>query len=243
MLKNKDYKKAETIYQQLLSEHPDAIYTGEVNKDISRVRSLADDKDYEAVRWLSKGNAKTRVSAYQLYLTNHPKGKHIEEVKKLIVDCSEDYYKHFKEEIALLKSNEDWNKCIQICNEFDENLDESQWRDEVEALRSECLKRQGGDRDLAALTVEADAKGEDYTAAKQVYLRYLEDNPDSSVKSSITSSVDALDEKIRGGEAWEKILPYVTSEENDLGDRIGRVKGFLAQNPPEELLEGKQHNN
>jgi tetratricopeptide (TPR) repeat protein len=237
MLKNKDYKKAETIYQQLLSEHPDATYTGEVNKDISRVRSLADDKDYEAVRWLSKGNAKTRVSAYQLYLTNHPEGKHIEEVKKLIADCSEDYYKHFKEEIALLKSNEDWNKCIQICNEFDENLDESQWGDEVEALRSECLKRQGGERDLAALTVEADAKGEDYTAARQVYLRYLEDNPDSSVKSSIISRADALDEKIRDGEAWEKILPYVTSEENDLGDRIGRVKGFLEQNPPEELLE------
>ncbi len=237
MLKNKDYKKAETIYEQLLSEHPEATYATEVNKNISKVRGLADDKDYEAVRWLSKCNAKTRVSAYKLYLNNHPEGKHIEEVKKLIADSSEDYYTHFKEKIALLNSNEDWNECIQVCNEFDENLDESQWGDEVEALRSECLNRHGGDRDLAALIVEADAKGEDYAAAKQVYLRYLEDNPDSSVRSSITSRVDALDEKLRGEEAWEKILPYATSEENDLDDRIGRVKGFLAQHPPEELLE------
>ena len=237
MLKNKDYTKAETIYRQLLSEHPDATYAGEVNKNISGVRGLADDKDYEAVRWLSKCNAKTRVSAYRLYLTNHPEGKHREEVKKLIADSSEDYYRHFKEEIAPLKSNEDWNKCIQICNEFDENLDESQWGDEVEALRSECLKRHGGDRDLAALIVEADAKGEDYAAAKQVYLRYLEDNPDSSVRSSITSRVDALDERLRGGKAWEKVLSYVASEENDLGDRISRVKEFLAQSPLEEHLE------
>jgi ubiquitin-protein ligase/peptide methionine sulfoxide reductase MsrA len=237
MLKNKDYDKAETVYQQYLSQNPDTTYAAELNENISKVRNLADDKDYETLRWLSKCNPRTRIGAYTSYIANHPNGKHREEVTQLIANTGEDYYKYFKEEIALLKSNRNWDKCIDTCNEFDENMDDSIWTDEVEQLRVECRKRLDEERDVAALMVEANAKGEDYVAAKQIYQRYVEANPDASVRTSIRKKIDILDEKLRNRNEWEEILAYIKSEEDDLGERISRLKKYVTQNPSGEHLE------
>jgi tetratricopeptide (TPR) repeat protein len=146
MLKNKDYDKAKTVYEQYLLQNPDTIHAMELNKSISEVRDLVDDKDYEVLQWLSKCNPKTRIYTYRLYMANHPQGKYREEVNELIVGIGEDYYKYFGEEIVQLKSNQAWDKCIDTCNEFDENLPDSIWAHEVEELRNECLKRRDDER-------------------------------------------------------------------------------------------------
>jgi ubiquitin-protein ligase len=237
MLTKKDYDKAEAIYKQYLSQNPDTIYATELNKNISEIRSLIDEKDYETLLWLSNCNPRTRVGAYKSYLDRHPEGKHREEVKELVQKTSGEYYEHFKEEIALLKSNQGWDECIQICNEFDKNLEKSQWADEVEALRTECQKTRDAERDLANLIAEAEAKGGDYEAAKQVYLRYLKGHPDSYVKTEIGDRVDGLDQKMQDEREWDKMRAYVVSEENDVGERISRLENYVAQNPSGEHLE------
>lgn len=237
MLKNKDYEKAEAIYQQLLSQIRDTVYASEVNKRIAEVHSLADDKDYETLRALPQSNPRIAVGAYRSYLTKHPKGKYREEVSELIVKVSEEYYRYFKEEIVQLQDKKNWGKCVEACNEFDKNLVDSKWKAEVETLRIDCLKRGEGEQDLAVLIVKADAEGEDHASAKQVYLKYLEENPDSPVKTRIMQRVNDLDEHIRRDEIWETLRAYIISEENDLEERISKMREYVAQNPSGEHLE------
>lgn len=237
MLTKKDYDGAEAIYTQYLSQNPDTIYATELNKNITEIHGLMDEKDYETLLGLSNGNPATRVGAYRSYLDRHPKGKHREEVKELIQKTSGEYYEHFKEQIVLLKSNQDWDGCIQTCDEFDKNLEKSQWADDVAALRTECRRVHDAEKDLANLMAEAEAKGEDYEAAKQVYLGYLKDHPDSYVKTEIGNRVDGLDQKIKGEGEWDKLRAYVASEENDVGERISALEKYVARNPSGKYLE------
>jgi hypothetical protein len=237
MLAKKDYDGAEAIYTQYLSQNPDTIYAAELNKNISEIHALMDEKDYETLVGLSNGNPGTRVGAYRSYLDRHPKGKHREEVKELIQKSSGEYYEHLKKQIVLFKSNQDWDGCIQTCDEFNKNLQKSQWSDDVAALRTECRSARDAEKDLANLITEAEAKGEDHEAAKQVYLGYLKDHPDSYVKTKIGNGVDDLDQKIKREREWDKLRAYVASEENDVGERISTLEKYVAQNPAEKYLE------
>ena len=237
MLKNKDYEKAENIYKEYLSQNPNTTYAPELNDNIEKLNKMMDNRDYETLTWLSSCNPRTRVGAYKAYLANHPEGKHYEEVKKRLLDTSEAYYEYVKKETTRLKDNQSWEKCIEMCDEFDENLDNSNWTEKIEALRGECRKSRDDQKDLASLITEADTKGEDHAAARQVYLRYLEDHPDSSVRMKLRNRVDRLDEMILNKNEWEKMLAYVESDKNTLGDRIGRIETVIAQNASGEHLE------
>ena len=237
MLKNKDYEKAEKIYKEYLSQNPDTTYTPELNDNIEKLNTLMDDRDYETLTWLTSCNPRTRVGAYKTYLTNHPEGKYYEEVKKSLLDTSEAYYEFVKKETTRLKDNQGWDKCISMCDEFVENLDGSTWTKEIEAIGGECRKRRDDEKDLVSLVAEANTQGEDYEAAKQVYLRYLEGNPDSSVKMRIKNRVDRLDETLLHENEWKKMLAYVESGKNNIGDRIRRIETYMAQNASGENLE------
>jgi ubiquitin-protein ligase len=237
MLTEKDYEKAEAIYKQYLSQNPDTIYATELNKSISEIRGLADEKDYETLLWLSNCNLRTRVGAYRSYLDQHPEGKHREEVNKLIQKTSGEYYEDFKKNVAVLKSNQDWDECIQTCDEFEKNLGKSQWADEVEALRTECRRTRDEEKDLADLIAKAEAKGQNYEAAKQVYLKYLKENPNSYVSTEITNRVNILDQKMHREKEWAKIQAHVASEKEDLGKRISTLEKYVAQNPSGEHLQ------
>jgi outer membrane protein assembly factor BamD (BamD/ComL family) len=142
-----------------------------------------------------------------------------------------------KEEIALFKSNRNWDRCVEACNEFDKNMNDSTWTDEIEQFRVECRKQLDEERDVAALMVQANAKGEDYVAARQIYQKYLAANPDTSARTRIIKELDVLDEKISNINAWEEIRAYIQSEENDLGQRVSRLKKYVVQNPSGEHLE------
>ncbi|MBW1859029.1 MAG: DUF1566 domain-containing protein [Deltaproteobacteria bacterium] len=234
MLEKKDYEKAEAIYQEFLSQHPDTIHANELNRNISEIRDLMDENDYGAAVSLSKSDPKTRVSTYRSYLDKHPEGKHREEVNELMQQTSGAYYEQFKQEITHLKANGNWLNCVETCDEFDKNLAKSQWADEVKILRAECQKNRTEDELLAGLIAEVEAKGTDDEAVKQVYLSYLKDHPDSSLETEIRKRVAALDEKIRAEKDWDETIAYVVSEKNKLDQRISRLKKYVAQNPSGE---------
>jgi len=234
MLEKKDYEKAVAIYQEYLSQHPNTTHENELNRNITEIRNLMDENDYVTILSLSKSDPKTRVNTYRSYLDKHPEGKHREAVRELMRQASGAYYKQFKQEITDLKANGDWLKCVETCNDFDKNLAESQWADEVEALRAECKNKRTEDKRLADLIAKVEAKGADDEAVRQLYLSYLKEHPDSSLETEIRNRVAALDEKIRTEKEWDETIAYIVSEKNDLDQRISRLKEYLAENPSGE---------
>jgi transcription termination factor NusB len=144
------------------------------------------------------------------------------------------YHDQFKQEVADLKTDEDWLKCVETCNEFDKNLPKSQWADEVGQLRAECQKKLAEDKQLADLIAKVEAKGSDDKAVKQVYLSYLNEHPDSSLETEIQNRVAALDNKIRAEEEWNQIVDYIVSEKDKLDEGISKLKKYLVKNPSGE---------
>ncbi|MGD9022785.1 MAG: DUF1566 domain-containing protein [Deltaproteobacteria bacterium] len=241
MLAKQDYEKAQTIYQQYLSRNPDTAFATELHGNISNLRNMMDDQDYETLQWLVRCNPKTRVGAYKSYLSKHPQGKYRDEVEEILRNTSGDYYKGFQAEIASLKENQRWDQCIQACDDFDETLKESEWAGQIDEVRSECRRKNQEEGDLTALIVEANAKGEEYELAKQVYLVYLEAHPDSSVRDRIEEQVEALDQKMRNAKQWQNVKAYVTYQENDLDKRIRKLEEYVEGNATENHLEEARH--
>jgi hypothetical protein len=88
--------------------------------------------------------------------------------------------------------------------------------------------------------MEAGAKGKRYGKAKQLYVSYLEENPDSSVQGRVQNRIDVLNKKIQDQRDWEDVLAYIGSEENGLQERINRLKEYAVQNPTGEHVEEAQ---
>ena len=87
--------------------------------------------------------------------------------------------------------------------------------DEISALKN-ALE---GKRDLAALKSKADLKGDDYEAAKEIYVTHLKTNPDSSIDSQIKDELAIIDTKIQEEMNWEKIAAYSQNQQKDIFDR------------------------
>ena len=237
LVEKKDYEKAVEVYEEYLSQHPNTKHTSELGRTIGEIRKLMDENDYVTILSLSQSDPKTRANAYRSYLDKHPDGKHREAVQGLMQQATAAYYDQFQQEIADLKADEDWAQCVESCDEFDKNLPKSQWAGEVDRLRSECQNKLTEEKRLADLIAKVEAKGSDDEAVKQVYLFYLNEHPDSSLKSEIQNRIAALDEKIRAEDEWDEIIDYIASEKSKLDQGISRLKEYVAQNPSGEHAE------
>jgi len=226
---SKNYEKAEAAYTQYLKKYPRSIYAGRIEKKISALRGLMEERDYARLNALKKADYSTRIETYSSYLESYPKGKNRGSVEKLVSDIGEEYYGYLKDEIGLCDRQEDWGKCIRLCNHFIGNVKNSSHLDEVKALRTDLRKKVTEKTDLAGLRHQAQLKGKNNRAAKEIYRKHLKANPDATtyLKKKIHAELLSLDKKSE----WEKLFSYGSDRQNHLAERIGRVKTYLGKNP------------
>jgi len=225
-------KEAASIYTLYLAKYPGGAYSDKIKQKISEIPNRMDDMDYQKVKEAELGDDDTKIAAYSIYLTNHPQGKHHETVEKSISDMSEGYYEYLKKEITACDTQKQWDSCIAFCNRFMITFKNNKRLDEISALKKEME----GKRDLTALRNKADLKGDDYEAAKEIYLTYLKTNPDSSINSQIQDDLAMIDKKIQEKSEWEIIFSYSQNQQKDIFDRVQRLKKYMEQNPSEHYL-------
>ncbi|HPA13634.1 MAG TPA: DUF1566 domain-containing protein [Desulfobacterales bacterium] len=194
LLDNQNYEKAATLYRAHLSKYPDGIHAEEAKKKIAAIFSLVDDAAYEGIKQVFERDCEKRISAYIGYLNEFPRGRHREEVRKLILSMSEEYYILIKKKIGFHTQQENWEKCIQFCDQFIDVYEGHARADELKNLRDSFQKNLRDQRIFSHLADEAKLKGTDYAAAKQIYLDYLRAYPDTSVKDKIENELTRLDE-------------------------------------------------
>ncbi|MBW1841563.1 MAG: DUF1566 domain-containing protein, partial [Deltaproteobacteria bacterium] len=247
-----DYEAAKQIYLTYLEKNPDshvedeiANELGEIDKKLAekdewaKIAALSRDQSYNVFnrrqalkRYISDnpsgayvGEAKkleqvaqidgdVRLATYNLYLLNHPKGKHRKAVEKLISDMSEVYYGELKKEISVCESEKKWEKCIQMCTYFVSMFKGHRRWDEMVVVRAEQEKAGG-----------------DYEAAKQIYLTYLEKNPDSHVEDEIANELDEIDKKLAEKDEWAKIAALSRDQSYNIFNRKQALKRYIADNP------------
>lgn len=225
--------EAITLYNQFIAKYPDGNYATEIRQKISELPDLIDETDYKKVKAVEKSSFDERIAVYSRYLEKHPGGKHRAAVEALISNMSEAYYDYMKSEIKTCNNKNEWNKCIELCSYFITLFKDNPRLEEVVALK---IKMQSS-QDVANVMQEAEKKGTDYLAARQIYMAYLENNPDSIHKDRLRSEVNRIDIVINAKTDWENISAYSKSKKIDVFERSKRLDEFISKNPSSPYIK------
>ncbi len=118
LIKTGKYKDAQAVYAQYMGMHPQGLYIERSNQKIAEVDGMIDKRAYESLKNIARTQIDKKVLAYKKYLKDFPKGKYRDDVQKMLLDISDDYYRFTKEQIALHEKNREWNKCFMLCENF-----------------------------------------------------------------------------------------------------------------------------
>ncbi|MFO7558104.1 MAG: DUF4388 domain-containing protein [Desulfobacterales bacterium] len=221
---NKFMAAATEIYSAYLDKFSAGIRADDIKKKISEIPSIVDDNDYEEIKEIDPNEYEKRVTLYQAYLKNHPQGKYRGEVQQLITDISEMYYQYVKKEISICDKEKDWSRCIELCDKYIISYSASKKLPEIKGLRNSMYSRNV----IKDLKEEISGKGSEYKAAQQVYVDYLNANPDSIARDAIRLELQKINKKIREKNAWEKIAKYTKNKKVDLFKRIEKLEKYMA---------------
>ncbi|MCP4694421.1 MAG: hypothetical protein GY859_40705, partial [Desulfobacterales bacterium] len=159
---------------------------------------LIDDHAFNQLAQIPQEAFEKRLDACHAYLTTHPKGRHKKQVHELIAKMEEPYYLSLEESLVELETAGDWGACIESCQRFLARYDTGKRADEI-VSRLEIYRKKLADADVfTQLTLRAKhAGGGDASAARDIYLRYLAENPDSTVKDKVEEALKKLNETER----------------------------------------------
>ena len=222
LLANHDYGKAGDVYREYLNQYPQGIHAGTVKQKIAEISHYIDDGNYNALVKSAGGNTIERIYSYFQYLQKHPEGKHRDEVNKLIANMAEEYYQFVKKEITACETQEDWEKCVQLCDTFINIYPDHKRASETKRLQALSRAKLKENKTLANLMLTAEQAGRDYKAAKQIYLDYLNSHPDTPLKDKIIKEITKLKE--------QEQLTRLQNEKEQIAASLNESKGRFVDN-------------
>ena len=224
---DKEYEKARSAYVRFLKLYPSGAYAAEIRKNLTEVEDLMDDRDYKALYAIAESDLGARVDACKSYLANHPKGKYRDRVGPLLAQLSDAYFKQVKDELNLCEKREDWKTCVRLSEDFVRRYKGDARGKEIGALLEDFRKKLKWKGELDSLIARAEAKGRDYSAAKQVYLEYLKTGPPPYLKGKIQNEIARLERRRQ----WQSLLAFVADKNIDRARKIERLKAYLEAHP------------
>jgi hypothetical protein len=147
-------------------------------------------------------------------------------VEQLISGMSEEYYAHLKKETPVCEQQNKWDNCIHLSSQYLKYFENSSRSDEVKVLKKQFEDK----RDLILLKASAENEGDNFGAAKQIYLKYLETNPDSTQKEKIKSELAQLEEKLDAKQKWDAIAAYSKDDQIRISRRMYKLKRYIRKN-------------
>jgi len=239
----KRLEEAKTVYEGYLAKHPKGAHVREIKGKISEIPGLMDDRDYEALLTLNQEDYTERMKAYQEYSLKYPEGRHIEDVRRLNLNMIGKYYAALKKDLARCEKEHDWENCIRLCDAFIENFGDSAQASKAEGLKIRYGKRIQYRKDLDDMRQQAEQKGIDYLAARDIYSEYMNANPEapSYVKGIIKKDIAELERKhneyVRQEKEWDDTAAYCTDKMNKVSDRLKKMERYVSQNASGRHIE------
>jgi hypothetical protein len=118
LIKAGKHKDAQAVYVQYMNMHPEGLYIEQSHKKIAEIDGLIDKRAFESLKNIPGSQSDKKVLAYKKYLKDYPNGKYRDDVQKMLLDISDDYYRFTKKQIALHEKNHQWDKCFKLCEDF-----------------------------------------------------------------------------------------------------------------------------
>lgn len=234
----KDFAGARNLLNQFITNHPRTPHADDVKLKLNELTALADDAAFETLKALPEGaTMEERIIAYESYLSRYPEGRHVEEVREMRTTMIDGYFNRLEADLQSCEATGDWAACIALSDAFIERFKFTEKAKVAEGFKVKYQNRIQRDRDVAKLREEADAKGQDLEGARQVFIDYIEANPEmpAYMKEKLVAEIQRLDAQIaargRMEETWTETEQYVQQRGPSVDNKIGRVSGFLRNYP------------
>ena len=225
--------EASALYSRFLEKYPESPRADEIVEKIADIPNRIDTVDFEKLKAVEQLGGDERIAAYTKYLADHPRGKYVGQVEQLISGMSEEYYANLKQETSVCEQQKNWDNCIHLSSQYLKYFENSSRSDEVKELKKQFQDK----RDLMLLKVKAENAGENFEAAKQIYLEYLETNPDSTQKKNLEKELAKLEEKLDAKRKWDTVAGYSQDKQIQVSRRIYKLKRYIRNNPSGPYVE------
>jgi hypothetical protein len=223
----KDYEKAVAVYKQHLIKHSDSKHKDEIKQKVAAISSLIDERDFKKVLGSNGLNIPERVEIYIKYLENHPQGKHRGKVEKLASDIKGKYYLSIEERIIAYNDQEDWDKCIQLCNKFIQIYEDDKRSIELQGLIDSFRVKIKDKKAFAGLLKRAEQEGSNYKAARQIYIDYLKASPYSTVKARVEKELAKIDQQEKEERIQRETIKIVALLQESKGRFVANGDGTV----------------
>lgn len=231
------HEEIASLYMQFLNSHPASPYASEINKKRAVLTEQIDERDFRQITSQYTDSHQKRIEILSSYLKKHPNGKYVSEIQRMITEVVEITYKELNQQLAGCEKKEDWQQCIGICTNYLNQFGENHRTAEVKGLLARYENKIKFDAEIAELKQKAKQKGNDYVAAKQVYLDYLNAKPEMSsylrtIISKEIADLDALIQKqIQEKKEWEELVAFCNNPQIDIDKRFYRVESYVNRYP------------
>jgi hypothetical protein len=187
------YVEAIALYRNYIDSHPQEPNISKLEKKVAALEVKADQHDYQTA--VADLETQKKITAYTNYLTHHPDGAHVAEIRKLLSDMTEEYYLFLKKKIRQCEKDADWSTCVQWCDQYIEAFPDNRHSVEFKNRRSIYRGKQRDEDVFIDLQRRANAQGENFEQAKQVYLDYLAAYPNTAIKDRLDQEIDLITQR------------------------------------------------
>lgn len=219
-------KKALDLYSKFLEQYPNSRFTDKINKSIADIKNLLDQYYYEELKRAARLDFAERTETYRNYLARFPKGRYREDVEVLIEEMGRQYLEYLKTESAQCDQNQQWKPCIERCDAFIDLYKNMELGNQATALKTQMIDK----HDLHDLNQKAEAAGNDYQSAYNLYQAYLTRHPQSSQLAVIEKKMKAMESKLVDQRRWNTARDFSNNPKNSLYERVQRLDAYLRNN-------------
>jgi hypothetical protein len=226
-------QSATEIYYSFLEQYPESNHYNEIQLKISGIPDLIDNVDFKQVKKAAQLDYENRIAIYLDYLVKHPTGRHKSKVEALIADMSDQYYSHLNKEITRCDQQNNWDRCLVLCDNFLNYFKNHHLAYEIEDLKAVMEDK----KDVAALLQRVRLLGNRYAEAKKMLSIYLEENPDTTQAGRIKGKLSKIQRNLSVSREWQSTLAYSQDIQNGLGNRISQMNRYVLQNPSSPYIK------
>lgn len=233
LIKQDKFDEAMEIYKQYAKQQPQSPYLTDISKKREQLSELMEEKDYTNLKGIAKHSAEEKITAYRKFLQKYPQGKHYQSVISLLSDLSDVYYITLKDELGRCESDNTWETCIRLANNFINTYPDDTRSNELKLLRETYQKKYREEMVFKELQNRAGEKETDYESAKRIYTSYLNLNPTSVLKGKIQEEIIQLEQAQKEANLREKL--------KNITDQIKQANGRFVV-PSEQIVLDKHTN-
>ncbi len=212
---------AEKLYDGFSRKKENIIFRDYVVMKTKQISVMLEKRDFKKLGVITALPREIRMKMYKKFLEKYPVSKQKQAVRNMIAAVGDEVYIELKKEIQTCNQNNSWEKCIQLSDKFLNTFGGDNRHEEVRNSREQMQEK----AEYADLKFRASAV--DYSVAREMFMNYMKNNPDSTLKKEARFEISRLNRKIDFKSKWTETYKYCTNMELLLPQRLKELEDYI----------------